>query len=203
MPKTQTKQNALRRLLSWYGRHKVLGTFSLLVVAGVLYFAVSTVIWNLQVRTERQQFMKTQNDMYSLTGDIQQLGDLSKRSYCFYASSPKEFVKGERFCVVRLSIVALSGTKDEARKTTLGIEASLQNHNLVPKNNSKSRNENTITLDDFKDGKQDCVFSAEFYTSQTPSDVRAWGAPKTGSALIGDIICSEPAKSEYFPVVKD
>ncbi len=197
-----TRPSRLRRFFAWFGRHKVTAVFAVLFTTGALYLFGSWVVLQVQIHFERDRFVKLQSDVKKIDNQLQNQiadDDMQLDQYCYYESSTNEFVRGPRFCVVRLSITAGDLDKELAVTHLSNVKAILEKGStLRPLSPQDSYSLNDYA---FEDQNVNCSLSSEFYTADISEFTRAQRAPKTGNSFLIDLICSGPAKAEYFPVL--
>jgi len=200
MAKTQIKVGFWRRLFGWSGRHKVIAAFSVLFLAIFLFFAGSWGALQVQIHFERERFMSVSRDMRRVDDRLDDLGDVRSRIYCYYESSPTEFIKGERLCVVRAEVTVLRINMINAVDFTQKAKDVLLKSGFEPSKKVNRVNATTLAMYSFTDHGVGCSLDSEYYAENSPVDSRLQGAPEEANALYMQIICSQSAKAEYFPV---
>lgn len=190
MAKTQIKQNRFRRLFSWYGYHKVFAAFSVLILFGILYFVASSIIWNLQVRAERQEFAKTSRYLDQVKEEIDKTSPTSsvKKNTCEYRGDTGF---GEKWlsCTTGIVITYENSSLDNIKQRDLDLQAELNRGNVWLKTKEPSAYYKEIALFSFVYQKLNCTYAMQY--DQTKLIAQA------------AVNCSKDTLTNYYPTVKD
>jgi len=192
------KVSRSRRFFGWFGRHKVLAVFAVLFVGLGLYLVGSWGVLQVQIHFERKEFMSVEADVTQIGKDLGGATAPQAEHYCYYESSPAEFTKGKRLCVVRLTIANTAVEKSVAIIDSTRFQKVVTN--ALGQDKGYKGDKYSLASSRHGDNNIDCFLRSEYYDSGVSAGVRASRATKNGAILYSELTCSSVAKAEYFPV---
>jgi hypothetical protein len=203
MPKIQTKPSHLRLFFGWFGRHKVIAVFAVLILAGVLYWAVTSIIWNMQIRAERSRYVATAHHIEVLGQTFPPTGEIKSYRQCSYTSNGAVFATRSLGCETEVYVSYPNVSPKQANSLAARAKNTLLDKGILLKENTHGYDTNDIAVYTFNEQEIDCDFFATYYDASVPITDRDSHASQVGSDLLMGFGCSGPAKAEYFPVVQD
>lgn len=204
MPNKQPKIPRLKRFTAWVRRHKVLSVLCALILAVLIYFGVSGLVWQLEVHSERNRYMQTSRFMDNIAQQISKQSGANVHRYnvCSYTDNGL-FTPKQLGCEISLSAnypdISQASTLEGSNK----IKQSLLNANLILISNDTAKDPYDLSVYNFEVKNIKCYYSATWYGNNVPSTLRYKAAVQTGSAAYVSIGCGGPAKAKYFPVTSD
>jgi hypothetical protein len=203
-PQPQQPVNRFKNFGVWLARHKVLSIFITLLLAIVVFFAVTIIQWNLSVRAERADFNAAADKLDSIRTSIndERLSKQVERG-CDYSSNGAVFATRFLGCESYLDITAESISKADAESITESIRKIVVRKGISLRMNTYTHDVSNLVVYDFNIEKLSCVLSSTYYDKSVSSSSRYEQSPMSGDALLISIGCSGPAKAEYFPVTHD
>lgn len=202
MPKIQTPSSRTRRFFNWFTRHKVVAVFTVLLLAGTVYFFGSWAVFDIQVHFERQRFMKTKQTLESFAIPISKIGAPQIDSYhnCSYTSNGAVFATRFLGCETGLEIAYRDISKSQAQSLTSRIGAVLGGGSIHLRDNRSAGGKYDASVYVFDSSSMACIFTTSYYDESVTESERDSDAPRDGRVAFMVIGCSGSAKAEYFPV---
>ncbi len=205
MAKSRTKTTTWRKAQIWVRHHQALTVLGALILATVLYFTVSDIVWQVQVSTERKRYVAAEHHVDSLKESIASLGSSSittERS-CSYSSNGAVFATKFLGCEFSIRSVYVGLPKADAQVLSRKVQALLVDAKIDLQENKGGFGPNDLAVYGFMDQGLNCVFVSTYYGDEVPELLRNKGVPASGLVTDITIGCSGPAKAEYFPVVNN
>ncbi|HSX16334.1 MAG TPA: hypothetical protein VLF40_06085 [Candidatus Saccharimonadales bacterium] len=194
-----------QRFFWWFGRHKILTVFLVLVLGLSLYVFEGWVSTQLQVRAERKRFVAADQTLSVLEKLVPDTNSPTVKHYreCSYTSDGAVF--GNRYlgCGMGFNIAYTGISETDAQNVTDSVRTVMSRSGITLTKNEGAYDANDLAVYVFELQGIKCALSSTYYDASTPSSSRDVSAPDTGTVDFMDIGCGGSAKAEYFPVVTD
>ena len=196
------KLSRWRKFFGWFGRHKALAVFAVLMLAVVLFFVGSDVVYRFQVYFEHKRF-----DNASM--EVAQLGRLFKdtpadsvkyKKECTHSNFGGIFEVDTISCDSGVTVIYRSVQKHDVPEFLQRSKEILSKKGITLVGNPHNDDPSNVGSYSFNAQRLDCSFDNDYY----PSDGKYYlGAYHEGMTFSIDIDCGGRALQDYFPVVKD
>jgi len=202
MAKVQAKVSRWRRIFDWFGRHKILAVFTVLILIAGSSYAYLALTYELRIHAERGRFENAAAKINQISRDFKQIqiADVRIINGCTHTNFGVVFGTDTISCDSRMTATynnissenVLSFIK-EAKQILIDEGQTLAiNHNNDDKSDIGSYTFNYQALS--------CSFDNYYY----PSDGNYYlGQYHVGRTFIAEVDCGGRAQKDYFPVVKD
>lgn len=202
MSKTQTKTTRRHRVFSWFIRHKIITGFTLLVLAGVLYLAISGIVYEFGIHIERQNYVEAASEMSTIKEQLSRLNPnvIVYDKSCHHSNFGGVFENDKISCRTGVTSTYLNTSQATNPVILKRTQNLLVQNGFNLKADGTNQSTEGIASYTFQYKRLTCYFDAWYYDQTTPNYNRDATMPTQGTETETEVYCGGTTRNDYFPV---